>query len=167
MYLYDFLARIKNHINTTILRCSNLNIGGNIFILELDNIELPNMIVYDVNILSAPLIIHENKGSAKTLISIDLDCVELSDITTLTGYEPTVSIQFIFKDNINPDKIFNVHYSITDLNNTVINHNDFLTINENLEDYTISLNGITISNNILDIGDKVINILYSILIVNE
>jgi len=163
---FDSLNRIKSHIDNTTTTCLNLDIRGDMSSIEISETELPSIISYDTNILTNSIILYQNKEFAKTILSIDLDCIKLSDTSSLTGFDPIANIDFVFTKT-GVTKTFNIQLPISDLNQTVIDHIAFLDSGESLGDFIISLDSIKFNKNILDIDNKNISILYSILVITE
>jgi len=165
---FDKLARIKNHVDTTNIICLNLDINGDMYTLDLGDDELPVMVTYGLNLLSTPVIIHENKNLARTLLSIDLDCIELSNLTSLNGFEPNAIITFELKHDVDNHVVSHIlDVPISELNNIITEFNQHINADENLEDFIISLVSIVLNKNILDVNEKNASILYNILIINE
>lgn len=93
---YDSLNRLKNHINTVTANANNFRIQGDMFSLEIPEIEFPNVVWGDTNLLSGPLLL--KTSLKKVLISIDMDCLIMNATgSKLSQYEPDIRIDYSFE----------------------------------------------------------------------
>ena len=162
---FDKLSRLKNHVDNSGLIATNLNFPGYLYLLELDT-ELPSKITYGQNLLTNPLLIHENKVNAKSLLFFDLDCIELSDLTTLTGFNPTISVQFTVKHVTDVLQSY-TYDTILPLSPTEVLDFNVMSNILDLTNFKVSISSISFIKNILELTDNIISILYNILVLNN
>jgi hypothetical protein len=163
---FDKLMRLKNHIDTITMDCYNLNFYGNMYNLELDIIELPEVVDIDSNLIPTPFTLQDNNLS-KLLFSLDLDCIVLSDNDSLSEFNPDIQINLLLTKEGETDKNILLNIPINKLSNTIINLQDYLESTQIATDYTVQLTDITIKKNALSTDASNRYILYSILIVKE
>lgn len=160
---YSSLARFKNHIDTLTIMAFNLNISGDMLSIELDDIELPEVIQMNFNLLSEPLLI--GTSLKKILVSIDLDCVEMSSNDGLIEHEPFIKIDLMFKKD--EDIITSsINLLNTQNNMNVINVSNHINTADFLN-YETYITGITVVPNPQMTEVSIKNILHSILVIRE
>jgi hypothetical protein len=161
---FDSMARLKSHIDMATFNCFNLNLFGNMYQLNFDTIELPDVIIEDINLLGAPLQVSTG-DIKKILISIDLDSVELTGLDIPSDYEPIVKLDFeLVKDT--DRRASTISYPLSIFNNNVIRLEDYIT-EIDPTGFQIFINGITISRNPAILTTDLRQILYSIIIIKE
>ena len=89
---YNYLNRLNSHIDTLVFNSYNADIYGEIYELEIDNLDLPCRVEHYTNILDGELIIAE--GDFKSfMLSIDIDSICPSDIiSTLDSSEIPIEL---------------------------------------------------------------------------
>jgi len=161
---YDSLARLNQHIDHVTLMSYNLNIYGEMFSLQLDGVELPEVIGTYSPIMNTPIMIKPN-NVRKMLVSIDMDSLVLTDSDTLVEYEPTISIDVKFKNGAF-EQVFTITKPISELNGMIITPFDYYSADTALL-YQVSIEAINITKDARNGDLPIRNILHSILIVVE
>jgi len=163
---YDSLTRLRNHIDNTTFVAYNLNIDGNLYSLELSDIELPEVILDESNLLLEPYII--TNIPVKILISIDMDCVEVVGDQTLIEVEPSIRMSFTITNGVDTPLSYSLVSVLSENNIFVLEPVKLLPLTANPVDYTMSLTEISIVRNSNIIIDRVVkNIVHSILVLSE
>jgi|HigsolmetaAR204D_1030405.scaffolds.fasta_scaffold03588_1 hypothetical protein len=161
---YDKISRLKTHIDFLESSHSIIGIDGDLCLLELDHIELPNTVQYESNILDNPLTLGDSPVS-KILISMDIDCMEFVNGEAFILRDlPSIRFEFEFVDE--NDQTHSVTKTVP-LNKLSTNIFNVLNYSPNSTPMNATLNGIYIEENPSNVGKVLENILHSILIILE
>lgn len=76
---YNYLSRLNAHIDTLVFNSYNADLYGNIFEIELDNIDLPCTIDHSINLLDTPVEVTTRDFKA-FMISVDIDAINPSTL---------------------------------------------------------------------------------------
>ena len=117
----DSLGRFKASFDNAVWMAKQVGLCGNIYQVEIDDIEMPSEIPYNTNILNEDIVIDaENK---KILFNFDLNEYIVQDAKAITlNNECTVTI-----DIEQGGKTKNVKLSLSNMNTSIINLTNFST----------------------------------------
>lgn len=159
---FDYLSRLNHHIEDATVKTLVFDVFGDLYSLDFDDINLPDIITEGANILSEPMLI-SNSNLKKLYISIDEDTIINGDTTILDNNDCIVKLDFRFSYN-DDIKNFSIIASNGSLKEKVIKPINFA---QGLDNYKCELTGITINRNI-NSSTKYLNfIIYSIIFAIE
>lgn len=161
---FDYLNRMNSHIYNAATNCQLLDFYGDMCGVELTNIELPEVINEDTTILDAPLEIFSTTKLKKFMISIDLDCVEMSNILDKPiEKECVISINITLKSD-NEIKTATIALPLSQFNNNVINSISYVTSTN--DNFTVTIDSIKIKRDAsIDPTRQLKFVLYNIIVV--
>lgn len=158
---FDMLSRLNEHINHTTMMSLNLGISGDLYQIEFDDIELPEIITENVNLLSSPMTIVES-GLKKLYLSVDCDAIVRSDTDKIDVNEPVITLDFKFTCD-SDIKTYTLIIPSQFLRGRLIQPYDFLPLDVIADNYKVQLTNISI---VRDAGSSTSDmkfILYSVL----
>lgn len=160
---YDYLTRLKGQEDAVTLMAYNMDISGDLYSLDFDDRELPEILTENTNLLSAPLTI-TNNYLKKIMISVDVDVIEKGEIDKITTNEPWVQIDFKATYNASTiTKTFKLQLS--EMNSRVILASEIVPSGS--DNYKIEITGITITRDNADVGKTMKMIIQSIYTIVE
>ena len=161
---HDSISRFNMHRKSLENNYANIGITGDLYVIELDNADLPSEVQESTNILSTPVEI--STGVNKLLLSLDLDCLEVVDgeLVELIDY-PDIKIDFSFVEEGEPSIDFSKVIPANKLSSTVIDLSEELV--EDVEDMIATITSITIEPNPANENKTVEYFLHSILLIVE
>ena len=162
---YDSIARLRSHINSVTLLAQTNGLRGDIHSIEFDDIELPEKIQEDTNLLASPLTV--KTGNLKRfLFSVDVDAIELSMSDTIGKYEPivTIDLQFSLGEALLP---LSITGTSSQVNTRVVNAASYFEPGTDLTGHTLTITGIRVTKNSSYTAESLRHILHSALIVVE
>jgi hypothetical protein len=161
---HDSISRFNMHRKSLENNYANIGITGDLYVIELDNVDLPSEVQESTNILSTPVEI--STGVNKLLLSLDLDCLEVVDgeLVELIDY-PDIKIDFSFVEEGEPSIDFSKVIPANKLSSTVIDLSKELV--EDVEDMIATITSITIEPNPANENKTVEYFLHSILLIVE
>jgi len=161
---HDSISRFNMHRKSLENNYANIGITGDLYVIELDNVDLPSEVQESTNILSTPVEI--STGVNKLLLSLDLDCLEVvgGELVELIDY-PDIKIDFSFVEEGEPSIDFSKVIPANKLSSTVIDLSEELV--EDVEDMIATITSITIEPNPANENKTVEYFLHSILLIVE
>jgi hypothetical protein len=161
---HDSISRFNMHRKYLENNYANIGITGDLYVIELDNVDLPSEVQESTNILSTPVEI--STGVNKLLLSLDLDCLEVvgGELVELIDY-PDIKIDFSFVEEGEPSIDFSKVIPANKLSSTVIDLSEELV--EDVEDMIATITSITIEPNPANENKTVEYFLHSILLIVE
>jgi hypothetical protein len=165
---YNKIAKFDAHIKDVTTLCHGLNFLGNMYELEFDNIDLPNVVEEDINLLSGATTFSADVLT-KILISVDLDSLRIdAGEAKRLDTQPTITIDMTLATNITDGGIT---YGIVrtlplDSSNITIFNVDYPEADPgDVVDYTATINSIYITRDPSNASDTLRFVLNSVLIV--
>lgn len=168
---FDSLSRAQAHIDTVTRLAKLAGMDGDMYFLTIGNIELPEVVPENTNLLDNELLLKSNPVTG-CLISIDMDMLGLSDSDVIASAEPLVTLQLSFRRTIEGGDVektpITLTRSLSESNSFQIRPQDLLDVS--ITDYTpysLFLESLIIARNGSFIAPEVIlkNIVYSIIVV--
>jgi len=161
---HDSISRFNMHRKSLENNYANIGITGDLYVIELDNVDLPSEVQESTNILSTPVEI--STGVNKLLLSLDLDCLEVvgGELVELIDY-PDIKIDFSFVEEGEPSIDFSKVIPANKLSSTVIDLSEELV--EDVGDMIATITSITIEPNPANENKTVEYFLHSILLIVE
>lgn len=158
---YDSSSRFKNHIDVVSGLAVELNVFGIIQSITFDEIELPELIEYNQNLFSQPLLI-KSSGWKNMILSLDIDSIEVGPQNYLVENDPIVNLTLTFKKD---DDEFSISWDapLSDFNKKVLEENSDFPATD-LSQYEVYISNLSISKNSNTTASLIRNILHSILI---
>lgn len=158
---FDRLSRLNEHVNHATMMSLNLDISGDLYQIDFDNMELPEIITENTNLLSAPLTIVDS-ALKKLYLSIDCDAIVRSDNDKIDVNEPVVTLDFTFTYNTDV-KTYTLVIPAQFLRERIITPYDFLPLNVTASNYKVELTSIKIARDAGSSSSDMKFILYSVL----
>jgi hypothetical protein len=168
---HDSLARLQHHVDTVTNNAKLYGVNGDLFSMEFDDFELPEIVAEDINLLGTPVLL--KSGASKVLISIDLDNVIMAGYNQSVDEESTATIIVNFKRTKTDGSIENNRYTISkkisSLNTLRIEPQNYLpTTVTDYNQYSTVLESLIIKRNSKYTNDTDIrNIIHSVLVAAE
>lgn len=168
---HDSLTRIQNHIASATHRANLAVMSGDLYLIDLDY-ELPEVINENENQLKTQLLL-KSAPIKGVMISIDVDCVLMSDNDSIVESEPFVDLTVNFKRTLPDGKVednrFTISNKLITINTMVIQPKNFLPGTADLSQYSLYLEKIIIRRDTAVYNPEIFirNILHSIIVVTE
>lgn len=161
---YDSSTRLKNHIDVLSGLAVESNVFGSIHSITFDEIELPELIEYNQNLLSEPLLI-KNGNWKKIIVSLDLDSIEVGPQNYLVENEPVINLTLRFK-HLADEFFVNWSDNLSSFNRKIIEPDqNFPSLD--ITAYDVYISNLTITKNSNTTAPITRNILHSILLLQE
>ena len=165
---YDKLSRTRNHIDFVSILAENLFMTGEMYTLELDGIDLPEIVNENVNLLHPAPIEVKSSNLKRLMVSIDLDCIEIVGIESVpTQYEPKVRLDIVMRKMLATpvDYPFSINLPVSELNRKIIDPTAYLPSVPDLNTCKAYISGITITRHPSNAGKDLRNILHNIIVI--
>lgn len=162
---YGFLSRFRSHVDRVTIMAYNLQMTGNLYALDFDGIELPEMFGFDENVIKVPLEI--STSCKRFMFSFDIDALEYeADKLTQISVNPNVELLFDIDTDVGKGAI-TIEKTLDNINTEIFKIEDFCDpeLGE-ISEFRLVLKGLTIRRNSnVRNNIKMRNILHSVLIV--
>lgn len=116
---YNFNSRIKSHIIEARADADNMNVYGNIYNIEFNNVSLPSTLLYNTEYVTTPIELATK--CRKLLIHLDIDPITINtdDISYIrNNLLVDIKLELVFNDNtVSPEIV--ISKSINTLNTFV------------------------------------------------
>lgn len=166
----DSLNRLSQHINDVRSRSEILGTTGVLNVMEFDDLELPNVVTENMNLLGSDTLLIDTKLNTKILFSSDHDYLDVSTLDAIISSNPT-NVELVFDITNTVDNItvsVTLDQTVEKLNNTIIAPNkfsEFIGVPEDqYANFNVKLKSLSFKGNPVNASKKMKTILHSILV---
>ncbi len=146
---FDAMSRRKSMLENVDHVNSMMNMGGDVYLLDLDHLHLPAPVEYDTQILQNSVVLKE-KNLNKLLFNVDVDEIIPNTIAEVSVHEPIVELAIHATKPGDNGEIYCVRFSIekplSEINNRIIRIED-IVLEVPLNVYKVSLASLKIKKN--------------------
>lgn len=158
---YNYNSRLKSQISTIKSIANNVSVYGDIISIELDNLDAPSVMEYDLNYITTALDIPYAECK-KILFNIDIDAITVHNTTGSISHDRNnmlveMELSLYYSDGTASDPVI-ISNSIYELNSKVftLNDNSLILLNSKKKVAGIRLSSFKIHNIIMNYSGEVV-----------
>ncbi|WP_304576580.1 hypothetical protein [Romboutsia ilealis] len=146
---FDAMARRKSMLENVDHINSMMNMGGNVYLIDLDHLHLPTQIEYEEEILQNKVLL-KDKNLNRLLFNIDVDEVVPNTVAEISEHEPIIALKINATKPGENGEIYCVTFTLekplSEINNRIIRIED-IVLEVPLNVYKVSLASVKLKKN--------------------